>query len=90
MTEIVATTKRTIWKYFGAMMMEDKGGEQAVSWTRFLGLITFAVWIVLIVLQSLDLFGVKVPWELTAGMGAFAGIKGLKDYGLASNGKASS
>jgi len=47
----VAVTKGGIWKYMGAMLMEPKGpdGEQAVSYTRVLGVILFfcclAIWI---------------------------------------------
>lgn len=33
----------TIWKYFGAMFMEQKDGQLAVSFHRMLGLIMF-VW----------------------------------------------
>lgn len=76
---MVGKARHGVWKYFGAMMMERKSGVQAVSWTRFLGLITFGVWIVLEVLASFGVGGVEVPPELTAGMLGFAGIKGAKD-----------
>lgn len=36
-------TKKNIWKYFGAMFMEKKDGEQAVSLTRMLALMCFAM-----------------------------------------------
>lgn len=36
-------TKKNIWKYFGAMFMEKKDGEQAVSLTRMLALVCFAM-----------------------------------------------
>ena len=36
-------TKKNAWKYFGAMFMEKKDGEQAVSLTRLLALVCFAM-----------------------------------------------
>jgi len=87
MTELVKATKHSVWKYFGAMFMEEKNGEMAVSWTRFLGILTFAAWFVLIILQALKISEIEVPTELTIGMGSFAGIKGIKDFGLAIKGK---
>lgn len=36
-------TKKSIWKYFGAMFMEKKDGEQAVSLTRLLSLLCFGM-----------------------------------------------
>lgn len=77
------------WRYLGAMMTEKKDGSMAASWTRTLGLVTYLVWMVLIVMQTFGVAEVKVPWELTAGMGSFAGIKGLKDFGKALKGHSS-
>ena len=45
-------TKKNAWKYFGAMFMEKKDGEQAVSLTRLLALVCFAM---LLLLLSLPL-----------------------------------
>jgi hypothetical protein len=36
-------TKNKVWKYFGAMFMEKKDGENAVSLTRLLALICFGM-----------------------------------------------
>ena len=39
----VTKTKKSIWKYFGAMFMEKKDGDYAVSFTRLLALICFGM-----------------------------------------------
>jgi len=36
-------TRKSIWKYFGAMFMEKKDGEQAISLTRILALFCFSM-----------------------------------------------
>ena len=69
-----------LWKYFGAMMMEEKSGHQAVSFTRMLGVITFTVWIALITLQAAGVGSITVPTELTIAMGSFAGLKSLEKF----------
>ena len=42
-TTLVSATKKSIWKYFGAMFMENKDGEQAISLTRTLSLVCFGM-----------------------------------------------
>jgi hypothetical protein len=32
-----------VWKYFGAMFMEEKNGQQAVGYTRMLSLVLFVI-----------------------------------------------
>ncbi len=53
--EIVQLTKRSLWRYFGAMFMEKKDGVQAVSLTRILALVCFGY------LSHLWLAGTPIP-----------------------------
>lgn len=67
-------TKQKIWKYFGAMFMEKKDGEYAVSLTRILALVCFTMlcwkWSGLTgdidtsVKAALDAAGIDVPLAL--------------------------
>jgi len=78
-----------IWKYLGAMFMEPKGpnGEQAVSFTRLLGLILFitclGVWVMNYFAEPLP-DGTCVVWDIPDGMlytlWWLIGIKGAKDF----------
>lgn len=73
--------KGAIWKYFGAMMMEEKGGQQAVSFSRMLGVILFfcclAVWLVKAFSMS-EVVG-DVPNGMLYTLWGLIGIKGAKD-----------
>ena len=68
-------TKGTVWKYFGAMMMEQKNGSQAVSYTRTLGLILFGI----CVSMWTGLIAGEVPDSMIYTLWGLIGIKGGKD-----------
>lgn len=74
-----------IWKYLGAMMTEPKGpdGEQAVSFTRLLGVVLFTVclviWIIGACLGSPELSKALVPDGMLFTLWGLLGIKGAKD-----------
>ncbi len=79
-----------IWRYLGAMMTEKKNGGMAASFTRVLGILTFALWITLILCLS---FGVKVPelaiYTVTTVLMTFVAGKSVKDFGKALKGHSS-
>lgn len=74
---MVAGAKRGMWRYFGAMMMEQKDGIQAVSYTRTLGLILFGMcaykWSM----------GIDVVESMLMTLWGLIGIKGAKDVAAA-------
>jgi hypothetical protein len=82
---------KKVWKYFGAMFMEAKGpnGEQAVSFTRFLGVILFglclSVW-TMNLFAGLDETGAYIVWDVPDGLlytlWGLIGIKGAKDVAI--------
>lgn len=74
MAEMVDKTKHTIWKYLGAMMMEEKDGHQAVSYTRTLGVVLFACCLVAWMVKGGDL-----PDMMVYTLWGLIGIKGAKD-----------
>ena len=78
-TKAVTTTKKSIWKYFGAMMMEEKDGQQAVSFTRVLGVILFvqALWVWSGFSSQAD-----IPDSQLFTLWGLIGIKGVKDLAL--------
>ena len=77
MTEVIAKTRHGVWKYFGAMMMEDKDGTQAVSYPRTLGLCLFGMcaykWGI----------GTEVVESMLMTLWGLIGIKGAKDVAAA-------
>jgi hypothetical protein len=75
-----------VWRYLGAMMTEKKNGGMAASFTRVLGVITFVVWMTLMVMQTLNPDAWVVPGELTWVLVSLIGIKGAKDVGKAIRG----
>jgi len=79
--EVVSGTKGTIWKYFGAMMMEDKGGKQAVSYTRTLGLILFGS--CMLIWNGVGGTAGVVPQSMLWTLWGLIGIKGGKDIAAA-------
>ena len=86
-----ATVRRGFWKYLGAMFMEAKGpdGEQAVSFTRLLGLILFiaclGIWLGNFA-GSPDENGVCAFFDVPQGMlytlWWLIGVKGAKDFAI--------
>jgi hypothetical protein len=99
----VDATKKSFWKYLGAMMMEPKGpdGEQAVSYTRVLGVVLFVCCLVIWITKTFvagevapgpDGTVVPVIGDVPDGMlytlWGLIGIKGAKDVavGLKGNG----
>jgi len=78
--------KGSIWKYFGAMMMESKAGKMAVSFTRTLALVTYTAWIIVNVHQYAQTG--EIPAELTYVLLALIGIKGAKDVANGLKGQA--
>ena len=73
-----------LWKYFGAIFMEEKSGHQAVSYTRVLGFVLF--------LASLPMWyglggagadGHDVPQTMLYTLWGLIGIKGGKDIAKA-------
>lgn len=99
----VDATKKGFWKYLGAMMMEPKGpdGEQAVSYTRTLGVVLFVCCLVIWIAKTflaptptpgedgavIQLVG-DVPDGMLYTLWGLIGIKGAKDVavGLKGNG----
>ena len=84
MSEKLATTKGTIWKYFGAMMMEDKNGQQAMSYTRCLGLVLFlaclCIWLMATFMTAeKGAPPMDVPPGMLTTLYGLIGIKGAKD-----------
>lgn len=77
MKKAVSGTKKTVWKYFGAMMMEQKDGGQAVSFTRTLAIVLFFsclfMWHGVIGESS------EVPGDMLYTLWGLIGIKGAKD-----------
>jgi hypothetical protein len=69
----VEKMKGGIWRYFGAMMMEEKAGIQAVSFTRTLAVLLFG--------QCLYKWGMDADIAPTMmhTLWGLIGIKGLKD-----------
>lgn len=94
--------KKSFWKYLGAMMMEEKGsgGDQAVSFTRVLGVVLFACCLVIWVTKTflapdptltadgsvLQVVG-DVPDGMLYTLWALIGIKGAKDVAVGLKGK---
>lgn len=82
-----------IWKYLGAMLTEEKAGVMAASFTRVLGITTFALcltlWIVNAIQQSLTLPTIEVPGGLLTTLWTVIGAKGAKDVGKAFSGRSS-
>ncbi len=74
MSEVVTKAKHSIWKYFGAMMMEKKNGVQAVSYTRTLGIVLFIACMVMWLVGSGE-----VPQSMLWTLWGLIGIKGAKD-----------
>lgn len=68
-----------LWKYFGAMIMETKEGQQALSLTRLLAIALFVV-MVLMWTGVIPFPGEAkdVPMSMVGTFGALIGIKGLK------------
>lgn len=97
LSKAVDATKFTFWKYLGATFMEPKGpnGEQAVSFTRLLGVVLFlaclGIWLAKAFMgpgpdgaeTALD-----VPDGMLYTLWGLIGIKGAKDVavGLKKNG----
>ncbi len=86
MTEMVAKTKHTVWKYLGAMMMEEKDGHQAVSYTRTLGVVLFACCLVAWMVKAFMVPGEgempsvgDLPDMMVYTLWSLIGIKGAKD-----------
>jgi len=71
--------KTATWKYFGAMLMEDKGGQQALSLTRLLAIVLFVVmtlmWTGVIPFPGSS---TDVPTGMVGTFAALIGVKGLK------------
>lgn len=80
MPELVSKAKHTIWKYLGAMMMEEKDGHQAVSFTRTLGLCLFGM------CACKWGFGGEVADSMLTTLWGLIGIKGAKDVAKAIKG----
>lgn len=74
-----------VWKYLGAMMMDPKGpdGEQAVSFTRLLGVILFfaclVIWLVNAFSGALEPPELYVPEGMLWTLWGLIGIKGARD-----------
>ena len=70
------------WKYLGATFMEAKGpnGEQAVSYTRLLGVILYAACLTLWIASTVApaKFG-SVPEGMLYTLWGLIGIKGARD-----------
>ena len=81
-------TKATVWKYFGAMMMETKDGKQAVSYTRTLGLVLFFACLIIwgastFMAGAEDGTQYDVPQGMLYTLWGLIGIKGGKDIATA-------
>ena len=92
--QAVQEKPNTWWKYLGAMMMEEKAGHMAVSYTRTLGLILFfaclAIWCVATFMtQEAGKLAIDVPQNMIYTLWGLIGIKGGKDIAKAFNGKSS-
>lgn len=80
MKQAMDKTKGTIWKYFGAMMMEEKNGQQAASYTRTLGLVLFIACLTMWYgLGGQGPFSNEVPESMLYTLWGLIGIKGAKD-----------
>lgn len=67
--------KYNLWKYFGAMFLEQKDGHWAVSFTRVLGLSLFGA----LVVVSIGWTEKALPDQLWWTLWGLLGIKGAKD-----------
>lgn len=76
--------KTIIWKYLGAMFMEAKGpnGEQAVSFTRFLGFILFVTCLCIWVVGTLTDEPLVIQDGMLYTLWGLLGIKGAKDVAI--------
>lgn len=75
------------WKCFGAMITENKNGEMALSFTRFLGLVTFLPWLTLEVLHTIGYVANAPSMTFVGVLGSLIGIKGVKDVAKAITGR---
>jgi hypothetical protein len=76
--------KTLIWKYLGAMFMEPKGpnGEQAVSFTRFLGFILFIACLCIWVAGTFTAEPLTIADGMLYTLWGLIGIKGAKDVAI--------
>lgn len=76
MSEAVVKAKKGFWRYFGATMMEQKDGVQAVSFTRSLAIVLFiqAMWIWSGMSEQTE-----VAQSMLHTLWGLIGIKGAKD-----------
>lgn len=75
--------RKGVWKYCGAMFMEDKNGEQAVSITRVFASVLFLFCLSGWGLEALDASAFAVPDMAVYTLWSLLGVKASKD--VASN-----
>lgn len=78
--------RTVVWKYLGAMCMEPKGpnGEQAISFTRFLGIILFVCCLLIWLVSGLseEPLAIYIPDGMLYTLWGLLGIKGAKDVAI--------
>lgn len=80
-----------VWRYLGAMMTEHKGEVMAVSFTRILGVLTFILWVALVLLFTLSAGALRIEalYVVTSMLGTLVAGKAVKDFGKALRGRSS-
>jgi hypothetical protein len=73
------------------MMTEYKGEVMAVSFTRVLGVLTFILWVVLVLLFTLSASAQRIEalYVVTSMLGTLVVGKTVKDFGKALKGRSS-
>lgn len=87
--EVEKAKKSWFWRNFSAMITENKAGVMALSYSRFLGFITFVIWATLIVLFVVGSTEKEPPDQVLYVLSMFVLGKAAKDTAKAFKGGSS-